>query len=109
MQVCPDQDLPFLLSTESRSMTKKKKNKIKESEDKILKENIISTQIKLNHNDNFEPNLIGYKDMIYALANSNSSNFTTNNDVEIFSDSSDFFKSLSFHVKRKRILYGLSC
>ena len=49
-----------------RGISKNNMFKIKEAEDKILKENIIDTQIKLDRNDNFEPNLIGYKDMIYA-------------------------------------------
>ena len=77
-----------------RGISKNNMFKIKEAEDKILKENIIDTQIKLDRNDNFEPNLIGYKDMIYALANSNNSHFTTNNDVEIFPEPNDFFESL---------------
>ena len=85
-----------------RGISKNNMFKIKEAEDKILRENIIDTQIKLDHNDDFEPDLIGYKDMIYALANSNSSNFTTNNDVEIFPDSKDFFESLLEELKKAK-------
>ena len=85
-----------------RGVSKNNMFKIKEAEDKILRENIIDTQIKLDHNSDFEPDLIGYKDMIYALANSNSSNFTTNNDVEIFPDSKDFFESLLEELKKAK-------
>ena len=85
-----------------RGISKNNMFKIKEAEDKILKENIIDTQIKLGHNDDFEPDLIGYKDMIYALANSNSSHFTTNNDVEIFPESSDFFECLLEELKKAK-------
>ena len=85
-----------------RGVSKNNMFKIKEAEDKILRENIIDTQIKLDHNSDFEPDLIGYKDMIYALANSNSSNFTTNNDVEIFPDSKDFFESLLKELKKAK-------
>ena len=83
-----------------RGISKNNMFKIKVAVDKILKENIIDTQIKLGHNDDFEPDLIGYKDMIYALANSNSSLFTTNNDVEIFPESSDFFECLLEELKK---------
>lgn len=85
-----------------RGISKNNMFKIKEAEDKILKENIIDTQIKLDRNDNFEPNLIGYKDMIYALANSNNSHFTTNNDVEIFPEPNDFFESLLEELKKAK-------
>ena len=85
-----------------RGISKNNMFKIKEAEDKILKENIVDTQIKLGNNDDFEPDLIGYKDMIYALANSNSSHFTTNNDVEIFEESNDFFKSLLEELKKAK-------
>ncbi|MBQ6632361.1 MAG: cardiolipin synthase, partial [Romboutsia sp.] len=71
-------------------------------EDKILKENIIDTQIKLERNDDFEPNLIEYKDMIYALANSNNSNFTTNNNVQIYTEPNDFFDSLLEELKKAK-------
>ena len=77
-----------------RGISKNNMFKIKEAEDKILKENIIDTQLKLQCNSDLEPNLIGYKDMIYALANSNTSNFTTNNDVKIYPEPIDFFDSL---------------
>ncbi len=85
-----------------RGISKNNMFKIKEAEDKILKENIIDTQIKLQRNDDFEPDLIGYKDMIYALANSNSSHFTTNNSVDIFPESSDFFESLLEELKKAK-------
>ena len=92
----------ILYITFARGVSKNNMFKIKESEDRILKENIMDTQIMLNHNDNFEPDLIEYKDMIYALANSNSSNFTTNNDVEIIPDSNVFFKSLLEDLKNAK-------
>lgn len=85
-----------------RGISKNNMFKIKEAEDKILKENIIDTQIKLHRNDVFEPNLIEYKDMIYALANSNNSNFTTNNNVQIYPEPSDFFDSLLEELKKAK-------
>lgn len=85
-----------------RGISKNNMFKIKETEDKILKENIIDTQIKLDRNDNLEPNLIEYKDMIYALANSNNSHFTTNNDVELFPEPNDFFESLLDELKKAK-------
>ena len=85
-----------------RGVSKDNMFKIKETEDKILKENIIDTQIKLERNDDFEPDLIGYKDMIYALANSNNSHFTTNNSVEIFPESKNFFESLLEELKKAK-------
>ena len=85
-----------------RGISKNNMFKIKEAEDKILKENIIDTQIKLGRNDDFDPNLIEYKDMIYALANSNNSNFTTNNDVQIYPEPNDFFDSLLEELKKAK-------
>ena len=85
-----------------RGVSKNNMFKIKEAEGKILKENIIDTQIKLERNDDFEPNLIEYKDMIYALANSNNSNFTTNNNVQIYTEPNDFFDSLLEELKKAK-------
>ena len=47
-------------------------------------------------------NLIEYKDMIYALANSNNSNFTTNNDVKYLPDNDRFFNSLLDELKKAK-------
>lgn len=85
-----------------RGISKNNMFKIKEAEDKILKENIIDNKIKLNHNDYFKNDLIEYKDMIYALSNSNNSHFTTNNDVEIFPEPNDFFESLLEELKKAK-------
>ena len=76
--------------------------KIKETEDKIIKDNIISTYRKLKSNRSFENKFSQYSDMIYALANSNYANFTTNNKVDIYADSDSFFNSLLHELKKAK-------
>lgn len=83
-----------------RGISKDNMFKIKETEDKIIKDNIINTYRRLQSKKNFEPNLIQHRDMIYALANSNYANFTTNNSVDIYADSDSFFNSLLDELKK---------
>ena len=77
-----------------RGVSKDNMFKIKEAEDKIIKDNIISTYRTLQSNKNFLSNFIEHSDMIYALANSNHANFTTNNNIDIYADSDRIFNSL---------------
>ena len=55
--------------------------KIKEEEDRILKDNIVNTHAKLECDNSLDPSLLANKDIIYALANSNYAHYSTNNSV----------------------------
>jgi len=77
-----------------RGISKDNMFKLKEAEDKIIKDNIINTYRKLLSNKHFDSNFVQHRDMIYALTNSNNANFTTNNNVDIYSNSDSFFNSL---------------
>lgn len=77
-----------------RGIVKDNMFKIKEVEDKILKEGIFQTKSGFDYNLKENPILLEYKDMIYSLANSNNAVLTTNNDVCIYPDSSEFFNDL---------------
>ena len=85
-----------------RGISKDNMFKIKETEDKIIKDNILNTYAKLQSKKNFEPNLLKHRDMIYALANSNYANFTTNNGVDVYPNSEDFFNSLLDELKKAK-------
>ncbi len=77
-----------------RGVSKDNMFKIKEAEDTIIKKNILDTQVRLEYADKLNPDVIDHRDMIYALANSNDANFTTNNDLEIYAECNGFFDSL---------------
>ena len=83
-----------------RGVAKDNMFKIKEAEDKIIKKNILDTQVRLEYGDKLYPDIVEHRDMIYALANSNYSNFTTNNDVDIYADCNGFFDSLLEELKK---------
>lgn len=85
-----------------RGIRKDNMFKIKEKEDKMIKSNILDTQVKLQRISDFEPDLLAHRDMIYALANSNNANYTTNNSVSIYEESSDFFESLLKELKNAK-------
>lgn len=85
-----------------RGISKDNMFKIKETEDRIIKDNILSTYNKLQCKDIFDSNLIEHRDMIYSLANSNFANFTTNNQVDIYDDGKDFFDSLLKELKKAK-------
>ncbi len=92
----------FLYLAFGRSISKENMFKLKETEDRVLKRSIMDTHMRLKSSLNLDTNLIEYKDMIYALANSNNSILTTNNDVKIYSESSDFFDSLIYELKQAK-------
>ncbi|CEH32730.1 cardiolipin synthase [Romboutsia lituseburensis] len=85
-----------------RGISKDNMFKIKEAEDKIIKNNILDTHVKLESANKFEPNVVGHRDMIYALANSNNAHFTDNNTVDIYPESSEFFDSLLDELKKAK-------
>lgn len=82
-----------------RGISKDNMFRIKEAEDKIIKKNILDTQVRLSYDHKLDPNIVEHRDMIYALANSNDANFTTNNDLEIYSECNGFFNSLLDELK----------
>lgn len=85
-----------------RGISKDNMFKIKEAEDKIIKKNILDTQVRLEYDHKLDSNIIEHRDMIYALANSNDANFTTNNDVDIYPECNGFFDSLLEELKNAK-------
>lgn len=83
-----------------RDLSKNNMFQLKEQDDKILKSNILKTQIALHSNLKFDRSASEHKDMISALANSNNAHYTTNNDVNIYPDSEKFFRSLITELKK---------
>lgn len=77
-----------------RGVSKDNMFRVKEKEDKIIKNNILDTQFRLKYHSNLNASVAKHRDMIYALANSNSAHFTNNNDVSIYPKSIDFFDTL---------------
>lgn len=85
-----------------RGVAKDNMFKIKEAEDKIIKNNILDTHIRLEYGDKLNSDIIEHRDMIYALANSNDANFTTNNDLDIYAECNGFFDSLLEELKNAK-------
>ncbi|HSQ89724.1 cardiolipin synthase, partial [Romboutsia sp.] len=77
-----------------RGISKDNMFKIKEAEDKIIKNNILDTHVKLEYPNRFDSTVFAHRDMIYALANSNNAHFTDNNTVDIYAQCNEFFDSL---------------
>lgn len=77
-----------------RGVAKDNMFKIKEIEDKNLKRGIINTHAKFLDDKDLNSDIKEYEDMIYALTSSSYNNFTTNNNVEIYTDGDSFFNSL---------------
>lgn len=85
-----------------RQIAKNNMFRIKEKEDKIIKENILTTQYRLASSAEIDDNLMGNRDMIYALAKSNDANYTSNNNVSIYDESSEFFDALLCELKKAK-------
>lgn len=85
-----------------RGISKDNMFRIKEKEDKIIKNNILDTTFKLQNMSGLNPSASENRDMIYALANSNSAHFTSDNDVFIYSKSSEFFDTLLEDLKKAK-------
>ena len=77
-----------------RGIAKNNMFKVKEQEDKIIKNSISKAKDKLKCTSMLDENLRNNIDMIDALTNSNNTHYTNNNSVDIFDKSSDFFNSL---------------
>lgn len=91
----------FMYVAFGRSIAKDNMFKLKEKEDKVIKDNILYTHSKLSYDSNDE-NIIENRDMIYALANSNNATYTTNNGVSIYPKPLDFFNSLLDELKKAK-------
>jgi len=85
-----------------RGISKDNMFKIKEAEDKIIKNNILDTHVKLDYPNKFDPTVVDHRDMIYALANSNNAHFTDNNTVDIYAQCNGFFDSLLDELKQAK-------
>ena len=77
-----------------RGIAKNNMFKIKEKEDKVLKENIANCQKQLWSSCKHDKILKRNIDIIYTLTNSNYSHYSNNNSVDIYDKSCDFFESL---------------
>ncbi len=77
-----------------RGIAKNNMFKIKEKEDKIIKENIANSQKQLWSSCKHDKTLKRNIDIIYTLTNSNYSHYSNNNSVDIYDKSCDFFDSL---------------
>ena len=85
-----------------RGVAKDNMFKMKEKEDKIIKENISKTKDILKYSSLHDENLKNNIDMIDALTNSNNAHYTNNNSVNIYDCSKDFFDSLLFELKNAK-------
>ena len=85
-----------------RGVAKDNMFKIKEKEDRIIKENISKTKDILKYSSLHDENLKNNIDMIDALTNSNNAHYTNNNSVNIYDCSKDFFDSLLFELKNAK-------
>lgn len=85
-----------------RGISKDNMFKIKEAEDKIIKNTIVDSNLKLKDTSKLDATIVNNRDMIYALTNSNNAYFTTNNTVDIYENSSDFFNSLLDELQKAK-------
>lgn len=81
-----------------RSIAKKNMFRVKEKEDKVIKNKILESYVEIE--SNLDPYLDENKDIIYTLANSNNAHFTADNDVDIYPESNMFFNSLLEELKK---------
>ena len=85
-----------------RGVSKNNMFKIKEQEDKIIKEKIAYCQKKLFSDCEYDKNLKNNLDIINTLTNSNYSHYSNNNSVDIYDKSCDFFDSLLNELKNAK-------
>lgn len=81
-----------------RSIAKNNMFRVKEKEDKVIKNKILESYVEIE--SNLDPYLDENKDIIYTLANSNNAHFTADNDVEIYPESNMFFNSLLEELRK---------
>ncbi|MGL5328889.1 MAG: cardiolipin synthase [Peptostreptococcaceae bacterium] len=89
----------FLFILFGRGVAKDNMFKIKEQEDKIIKDSIARTRESLECSSIYDEHLKDNIDMIDTLANSNFAHYTNNNSVDIYDQSVDFFDSLLEELK----------
>ncbi|WP_373598884.1 cardiolipin synthase [Paraclostridium bifermentans] len=85
-----------------RRMNKYNMFKLKKDEDKKLKSRMLESSDFLQYSEKFEPTVVNHKDMIYALSTLNSSPYTTNNKVSIYTDGYEFFDELKVQLKKAK-------
>ncbi|WP_330374491.1 cardiolipin synthase [Paraclostridium sordellii] len=85
-----------------RRMNKYSMFKLKKDEDKRLKNRMGESCDFLQYSEKFEPNVANHRDMIYTLANLNSSPYTTNNKVSIYTDGNEFFNELKEQLRKAK-------
>ena len=81
-----------------RSIAKNNMFRVKEKEDRVIKNKILESYVEIE--SNLDPYLDENKDIIYTLANSNNAHFTADNDVDIYPESNMFFNSLLEELKK---------
>lgn len=81
-----------------RSIAKNNMFRVKEKEDKVIKDKILESYVEIE--SNLDPYLDENKDIIYTLANSNNAHFTADNDVDIYPESNMFFNSLLEELRK---------
>lgn len=81
-----------------RSIAKNNMFRVKEKEDKVIKNKILESYVEIE--SNLDPYLDENKDIIYTLANSNNAHFTADNDVDIYPESNMFFNSLLEELRK---------
>ncbi|MGL5695087.1 MAG: cardiolipin synthase [Peptostreptococcaceae bacterium] len=82
-----------------RGVAKDNMFKVKEQEDKIIKDSIAKTKESLQCSSMYDEHLKNNIDMIDTLANSNFAHYTNNNSVIIYDKSIEFFSSLLDELK----------
>lgn len=85
-----------------RRMNKYNMFKLKKDEDQKLKSRMLESSDFLQYSEKFEPIVVNHKDMIYALSTLNSSPYTTNNKVSIYTDGYDLFNELKIQLKKAK-------
>ncbi|WP_330677264.1 cardiolipin synthase [Paeniclostridium hominis] len=85
-----------------RRMNKYNMFKLKKEEDEKLKSRMLDSSDFLQYSEKFEPSIVEHKDMIYSLATLNSSPYTTNNKVSIYTDGNEFFDELKLQLKKAK-------
>lgn len=90
----------FIYMAFGRTIAKENMFKLKKAENNALKEEITKNHKELSKNNSINNELVEFKDMIYSLSNANNAVLTTNNKIDIYSDSTEFFNSLLDELKK---------
>lgn len=76
--------------------------KLKKEEDERLKDRMVESTDFLQYTEKFESSIIEHRDMIYSLANLNTSPYTTNNKVSIYTDGKELFDEIKNQLKKAK-------